>query len=81
MDQKNALEETIMLFTLINYSSEIDAVATYARPQPLLKTVWQKFWKFSNAYGEYHSLPPSRRRQFVIDKEQREKCEEAAVKC
>ncbi|MEM9487316.1 MAG: hypothetical protein AAGA83_26925 [Cyanobacteria bacterium P01_F01_bin.116] len=61
-----------MIFTIINYSSEIDATAAYTRPPAALKTIWQKFWQFSNSYGDYHSLPPSRRRQFVIEKEQQE---------
>jgi hypothetical protein len=28
----------------------------------------RKFWEFSNFYGEYHSLDPSERRKFVLDK-------------
>lgn len=28
----------------------------------------QKFWEFSNFYGEYNSLDPSQRRKFVLDK-------------
>jgi hypothetical protein len=28
----------------------------------------QKFWEFSNFYGEYNSLDPSQRRKFILDK-------------
>ncbi|MEM9004798.1 MAG: hypothetical protein AAGE59_14905 [Cyanobacteria bacterium P01_F01_bin.86] len=47
-------------------SSELNAIAAHTRPWATLK----KFWQFSQTYGEYHSLPPSRRRQFLIDMEQ-----------
>jgi hypothetical protein len=29
----------------------------------------QKFWEFSNFYGEYNSLDPSQRRKYVLDKD------------
>lgn len=45
-------------------SSELDAIAAHTRPWAILK----KFWQFSKTYGEYQSLPPSQRRQFIIDK-------------
>lgn len=30
-----------------------------------------KFWRFSQFYGDYQSLSPSKRRQFVIDQQKR----------
>lgn len=51
--------------SISNHSSELDAIAAHTRPWAILK----KFWQFSKAYSEYQSLPPSHRRQFIIDKE------------
>lgn len=28
-----------------------------------------QFWRFSQFYGDYQSLPPAERRQFVIDRQ------------
>ena len=58
--------------SMSNCSTALDAIAAHTRPWAILK----KFWQFSNAYGEYQSLPPSHRRQFIIDREQigREPC-------
>lgn len=28
-----------------------------------------QFWRFSQFYGDYHALPPSERRRFVIDQQ------------
>ncbi|NER79087.1 MAG: hypothetical protein F6K42_05810 [Leptolyngbya sp. SIO1D8] len=55
--------------SISNTASELKPIAAHTRPWALLK----KFWQFSNTYGEYQSLPPSRRRQFLIEKEQSEK--------
>lgn len=52
------------LFSIINCSSELDEISPYISPWVILK----KFLQFSNTYGDYHSLPPSRR-QFLINKE------------
>lgn len=52
--------------SISSVSTELEAIAAHTRPWALLK----KFWQFSNSYGEYQSLPPSKRRQFIIDGEQ-----------
>jgi hypothetical protein len=43
---------------------------SFERPHQknLILRVIQKFWEFSNFYGEYNSLDPSQRRKFVLDK-------------
>lgn len=52
--------------SILNRSPELDAIAGNTRPWAIIKA----FWRFSNAYGEYQSQPPSHRRQFIIDREQ-----------
>lgn len=53
--------------SILNITPELDAIAPNTRPWSFL----QKFWQFSQTYGEYQSLPPHLRRQFIIDREPR----------
>lgn len=59
----------MLWLSISSTSTELDPIASHTRPWALLK----KFWRFSNTYGEYQSLPPCKRRQFILDREQAEK--------
>jgi hypothetical protein len=48
-------------------SPELEAIAPQARPWAIIKKIWQ----FSRTYGEYQSLPPSQRRNFILEQENR----------
>jgi len=47
--------------------SEFQSFERPGRRNVILRAI-QKFWEFSNFYGEYNSLDPSERRKFVLDK-------------
>jgi hypothetical protein len=52
-------------------SPELDAIA----PQTCPWTIIKKIGQFSNTYGEYQSLPPSQRRNFILEQERREQAD------
>jgi len=54
--------------SISSISPELEAIAAHTRPWATLK----KFWQFCNAYGEYQAHPPSQRRKFILEKEDRE---------
>ena len=58
----------MLWLSTFNISNELEGITRDTRPWALLR----KFWQFSNTYGDYHSLPPSKRRRFIIDYEQRD---------
>lgn len=37
-----------------------------------LQNAMTQFWRFSNFYGDYQSLPPAERRRFVIERQKRD---------
>jgi hypothetical protein len=63
--------------SITNSSPELAAIAAHTRPWAILKA----FWQFSQAYGEYQSLPPSRRRQFILEQEQQENAHALPESC
>ncbi|MGB3311525.1 MAG: hypothetical protein WBG32_11020 [Nodosilinea sp.] len=38
-----------------------------------LRQIGIQFWRFSNFYGDYQSLPPAKRRQFALDRQTQHK--------
>lgn len=47
--------------SILNLAPELEEISQDASPYAFIK----KFWRFCNTYGEYQSLPPSQRRQFI----------------
>ena len=59
-------------------SPELDAIA----PQTRLWAIIKKIGQFSNTYGEYQALPPSQRRNFILEQEhQRNQAEGCSEPC
>lgn len=63
----------MLWLSISNRAPELNGLSPDTRPWALVK----KFWQFCNSYGEYHALPPSQRRRFIIE---RETCQ-AAQRC
>jgi hypothetical protein len=57
----------MLWLSTIHFSSALDAITPRTRPW----SVVQRFWQFCNIYGEYQTQPPSHRRQFIVELEQR----------
>lgn len=57
--------------SMSNVAPELEAIAAHTRPWALIK----KFWQFSNAYGEYQAQPPSQRRRYIFEQEERERAQ------
>lgn len=53
--------------SISTHAPELRCLSTHARPWFIVKMIWQ----FCDAYGEYHSLPPSQRRRFILEQEAR----------
>ena len=57
--------------SITNLTPELKGLTPEARPWAIA----QKIWRFCNTYGEYHSLPPSDRRCFIVEQERRQEAE------
>jgi hypothetical protein len=51
----------------IECCSELEPIAADSRPWAILK----KIWRFCDLYGEYKAKPPTQRRKFILELEQR----------
>jgi hypothetical protein len=53
--------------SISNVAPELEPIAADSRPWAILK----KIWRFCDLYGEYKAKPPTQRRKFILELEQR----------
>jgi hypothetical protein len=56
----------MLWLSICNTSEALNPVAGPSRPWANV----EKIWRFCQLYGDYQATPPSRRRQFILDREQ-----------
>ncbi len=57
--------------SISTHAPELKGLVNNTLPWSFLQT----FWQFCQSYGDYHALPPSQRRRFILEREACQKAE------